>query len=313
MNKPILVTGAHRSGTTWVGRMLSLSPKVGYIHEPFNPLHRVMSPGICKAKFKYQYTYVTEENESEYFDDIRRVTEFRYNLFLQLREVIRKKEGIRTLANLYGGFLVNRYVHDARPLFKDPMALLSVDWLATRFDMDVVILIRHPAAFISSIKRMDWWEPHDFSQFLKQPLLMRDHLNLFEDELNKCTENKFDVIDGGILLWKIFYLMVNKYQSNGNDYLYLRHEDLAQKPGEQFRVLFDRLKIDYTSKIEKEIVEHTRSSNPAEAPGSVMHLLKRDSAELARIWKSRLSKSEIERIRVGVGSLCNEFYSDSDW
>jgi hypothetical protein len=32
--RPILVTGSPRSGTTFVGRMLALSPGVHYIHEP---------------------------------------------------------------------------------------------------------------------------------------------------------------------------------------------------------------------------------------------------------------------------------------
>lgn len=35
---PILVTGSHRSGTAFVGKMLALSPRIGYIDEPF---HRV--------------------------------------------------------------------------------------------------------------------------------------------------------------------------------------------------------------------------------------------------------------------------------
>ena len=33
---PILVTGSHRSGTTWAGQMLATAPGIGYIHEPFN-------------------------------------------------------------------------------------------------------------------------------------------------------------------------------------------------------------------------------------------------------------------------------------
>ena len=44
--RPILVTGAHRSGTTWVGKMLALAPGVGYVHEPFSPLTR---PGSARA------------------------------------------------------------------------------------------------------------------------------------------------------------------------------------------------------------------------------------------------------------------------
>jgi hypothetical protein len=52
-DRPILVTGAHRSGTTWVGRMLALVPGVEYIHEPFNP---VGPAGICNARFDHYYT-----------------------------------------------------------------------------------------------------------------------------------------------------------------------------------------------------------------------------------------------------------------
>ncbi len=31
---PILVTGTHRSGTTWVGKMLAAGPSTAYISEP---------------------------------------------------------------------------------------------------------------------------------------------------------------------------------------------------------------------------------------------------------------------------------------
>ena len=34
--RPILVTGSHRSGSTWLGQMIGASDAVGYIHEPFN-------------------------------------------------------------------------------------------------------------------------------------------------------------------------------------------------------------------------------------------------------------------------------------
>ena len=53
--KPILVTGAHRSGTTWVGKMLALAPGVGYVHEPFNPR-------FSAGRFDRYFTVVTREN-----------------------------------------------------------------------------------------------------------------------------------------------------------------------------------------------------------------------------------------------------------
>lgn len=34
--KNILVTGSHRSGTTWIGQMLSQDKNTMYVYEPFN-------------------------------------------------------------------------------------------------------------------------------------------------------------------------------------------------------------------------------------------------------------------------------------
>src|SRR5258707_7647151 len=77
--RPILVSGSHRSGTTWVGKMIAASPAVGYIHEPFNPLHR---PGICTAKFPQWFFYVSEENEAPFYEPLKRTLAFRFNVEL---------------------------------------------------------------------------------------------------------------------------------------------------------------------------------------------------------------------------------------
>jgi LPS sulfotransferase NodH len=56
---PILVTGTHRSGTTWVGKMLAADACTAYISEPLNVLHR---PGVFRPKVKYWYQYICEDN-----------------------------------------------------------------------------------------------------------------------------------------------------------------------------------------------------------------------------------------------------------
>ena len=75
MSRPILVTGAHRSGTTWIGKMLALAPGIGYIHEPFSP---VTAPGISSAPFDHFFTRVTAENEALYLPGLERTLRFEY-------------------------------------------------------------------------------------------------------------------------------------------------------------------------------------------------------------------------------------------
>src|SRR5665811_676016 len=73
---PMLVTGSHNSGTTWVGRMLAASRSVAYSHEPFNVGHR--RPGICTDTFHRWFTYVCVDNESHYRGDIERLVMLSY-------------------------------------------------------------------------------------------------------------------------------------------------------------------------------------------------------------------------------------------
>lgn len=183
--------------------MLALSPSVGYIHEPFNMTHK---PGVCGAKFDYWFTYITKENESLFYRDIENTLSFRYNLTGELNGLRALKEASRIFKE-YKKFVLHRF-HNARPLVKDPIAFFSSGWLAETFDMNVVVLIRHPAAFAGSLKKLNWC--HDFSHFLKQPLLMRDHLSPFEDEIREYADHRKNIIDQAILLWKIFHATIIK-------------------------------------------------------------------------------------------------------
>src|SRR4051812_882111 len=90
--RPILVTGAHRSGTTWVGAMLALSPRVGLIHEPFNPL---TAPGVCPIPFDRFFRYVCADNEDPYVAGFERMLSFHYDLRAQLRALRSPGELVR--------------------------------------------------------------------------------------------------------------------------------------------------------------------------------------------------------------------------
>ena len=179
--RPILVTGSHRSGSTWVGRIIAACPSVAYIDEPFHIKHDL---GVCGARFDHWFTYVSEQNETDFYTHIKNTLDFRYNWTGKLKS-IRTPKALHPLLVHYIRFLL--YSHtNARPLLKDPIAIFSVDWLASKFDMDVLVLIRHPAAFAGSLKVNNW--THPFSHFLDQFLLMRDHLYPFEEEIRKWAE-----------------------------------------------------------------------------------------------------------------------------
>lgn len=192
---PILVTGFHRSGTTWVERMLAEAPSVVYIHEPFS----VSDPpgrGICNIRFKNWFTYIHSENELGYYTAINNMVNLKYDLPGALVDA----RSIRDLQNAYKEYQkFSAFRHQsARVLLKDPIAVFSSVWMAEKFNARVVILIRHPAAFISSIMKLKW--EHPFDHFLRQQSMMKNLLHPFQSEIEEYSRERKPLFDKAIFI-----------------------------------------------------------------------------------------------------------------
>lgn len=306
--KPILITGSHRSGSTWVGKMIAESSSVVYIHEPFNIEYRP-ARGIDNVCSQYWFTYINSENESLYYQKINDIVQLKYNLGETLKNIKARRQILDILReNL--NFTKYRLLQK-RPLLKDPIALFSAEYLASQFNMDIVVLIRHPAAFAGSLKQTNWKFP--FSHFLKQPLLMKEHLSSFEVKIKAYAEKEQDIIDQASLLWNIIHYIILKYQKQYKNWLFVRHEDISREPIPEFRNIFNYCNVEFSTDIEKVIKEHSSSKNSDGNRDNQINSLKRDSSSNIWNWKQRLSISEIERIRSQVEDISSHFYSNEDW
>ena len=302
---PILVTGIHRSGSTWVGTMVGKSKEVCYMLEPFN-FH--YGPGICNAPFQYHFPYVTEENEAAYYGSIKQTLDYKYHLWQELISV-KSTWQLRRCLRDYFGFKVAKK-KGKRQLFKDPIAFFSAEWLAKRFGFQVVVLIRHPAAFAGSIMRLNWLHP--FGDFLKQPALVKGPLKTYKSQIEDFARNPRDIIDQSILLWNLFYSRVLQYKNLHPNWIFMRHEDISLDPIPKFKFLFEKLDLEFTGEIEDYIRDHSDSSNPKESPQGET-ILKMNSKLNVYNWKKKLDPEEIKRIKRGVKEVASHFYSQSEW
>ena len=301
---PILVTGAHRSGTTWVGRVLALAPGVTYIHEPFNPVTPV---GICGAPFRRFFEYVCDENAARYEPALARTLELRYDVRRQARTVRSPREAVRSVQDAWHFAVARR--RRARPLVKDPIAIFSSEWLAARFGMDVVLLVRHPAAFAASVLRLGW--RHRFASFLEQPLLMERHLRPFEAEIRRYAAEPGDPLEEAALLWRAIYSAIRTFQERHPDWIVVRHEDLSAKPIERYGALYARLGLDFTDGVRRSIAALSDERNPVIA--RTKHDVRVASAAAAWAWRARLPAADVARLRARVEDVSAYFYGDDEW
>src|SRR5215216_3481192 len=89
---PILVTGTHRSGTTWAGKMLAADSSTAYISEPLNVLHR---PGVLRAKVTHWYQYVCKDNQDEYLPAFKELMDLDYHLWHEVRSIKSRRDFLR--------------------------------------------------------------------------------------------------------------------------------------------------------------------------------------------------------------------------
>jgi hypothetical protein len=285
--------------------MLSLSSQVGYINEPFNPTHQ---PGICSCVFPRWYEYVHSGNAREYEPGLAATLGFRYNLVAQLRQRP-SRTSAEALVRDARNFTSARF-RGARPLLKDPIAVFSSDWLARTFDPAVVVLVRHPAAFAASVKRLGWVLP--LRDILAQPVLLQDHLAEFEDELHHESEGRPDPVSHAALMWRLVHTVLLRFGHTHPDWVFVRQEDLAQNPNEGFAYLFDRLDVRYTDRIQRAIRWYS-SGKLEDETDAAEEDIRRHSRDTIRRWRDRLTPEEQTMVRSRCEPLAERFYASEEW
>jgi hypothetical protein len=200
--------------------MIAASPShpIAYLWEPFSPLAR---PGIRDVPFDAWFAYVCERNQDRYEPGLRDMLAYRYRYAAELRAIRSPKDAGRLVRDA-GRFRRFR-TQGARPLLKDPIAVFSSEWIADRLGAEVIVLIRHPAAFVNSVVRREL--RHPFRDFVDQPLLMDGLLAPFEDDVRRL-------------------------------------EDVAQDPLARFGAMFDHLGLPFEDEVRATILEHSDASNP---------------------------------------------------
>jgi hypothetical protein len=301
---PILVTGAHRTGTTWVGRMLAADPQTAYISEPLNVLHR---PGVFRARVAHWYTYVTTGNEGDYLDALHETLSYRYHLPAEIASLRSGHDFLRMCRDV-GIFMRGRLLH-CRPLLKDPFAVFSLPWFAERLHSRIIVTVRHPAGFASSLKRLNW--SFDFRDLLAQPLLMHDWLEPYRSQMEAMPSG--DIIAQAGLLWAMVYRSVQAACRRVPSVQVVRHEDLSLDPVPGFRELYGEVGLRFTPPVERKILESSSSQNPAELSRSKVHSIKLDSRANLHNWKRRLSPDEIARVRQLTEEVALDYYPDVEW
>lgn len=295
MKNNILVSGSHRSGSTWTGKVIAKAKGVRYVHEPFNiRIYRPYSPLNYTFEYLSGSTGSHQEEVKNYIDSFSNLfNPYNFKKLLNFNPFRDRKHALDD----FNGVLADRVI------IKDPIALMSAEWIDKNYNWDIVILIRHPAAFVASLKVKNW--QFDFKQFREQNRLMKDYMQNYADKIDEYIKHKKDIVDQGILLWNIIHDIIAACQEKHSNWYFVKHEDLSMNPVEEFEKMFSFLNLELDRNVKEYIAASTSSKSRTD--------LTRNSIENIKTWKRRLSIAEIDRIKEGTRQVWTKFYSESDW
>jgi hypothetical protein len=287
--------------------MLARAGGVGYIHEPLNP-----QLGVEGVDRWFPYLRPGQAHETRYLRIVQGI--------LSGTAAWKPRDGggpspSRRLARALLGsgdrlrwLFSTRWPGYRRLLWKDPFACLASEYLHRRLGMEVVMLVRHPAAFACSLARLDW--SLGFGVLRRQPALMEDYLApLLEGE----DVTKMDIMEEAAVFWRCLYTVMADYADRNPDIMVVRHEDLSEDPEGEFRRLFGRLGLRMTPSILRRIRRQTSASNRAFARSGEVHRTSRDSRALAWAWRNRLEEDRKAMIRRRTEPLVSRFYPEDAW
>lgn|GEM_PF-3287045 len=298
--KPVLVTGNKRTGTTYVGRVICRHDEFSYIHEPFS-----IDTGMKGVKHMFPYSSNLEGYYGKLLESILNLnTSYKYSPPLdrgKIAGIVKKIIGGSADWRWWLYKYYNKY--NSRMLIKDPFSSLLSHLYIKEYGIKVICMVRHPYAFYYSNKRLGW----DFNpnSFIEQNTLLEDY---FEEEV-RYFKNDLEYSERLALLWRCIYkyFSIISEQFDSTHLLFVRHEDLCERPMATFDKIFNFLGLSKTKKITDYIVETTSDSNETETPGET-HNLKRDSNQLKNYWQGKISEREKNKMEPYLDTIYKKYY-----
>jgi len=300
----IFVTGVIRSGTTFVGKVLSLPLEVDYIHEPFNG-------GRTRPKGELlQACYIRPGVESEATRRLQNQLEKLLALEIDLNtsitpldpwwiKSVKKVLGSRGPLNLR---LARLNPFHTSVVIKDPVGSLLAEYLYLHYDIVPVVVVRHPLSFLASLQRVGWWP--DINGFAGQPDLLADY---FPGEEAWFDTDWSSLRAQSAARWRASYKVLLSQAQRYPDWVVVTHESICAKPLESFRELYRRLSLPWSASVERRIRKLTQGKTLRSRSGRAMDL-KRDSAAISRESKTELSVEDRREIFDIVKDVALELY-----
>ena len=297
---PILVTGVPYSGTTWMGMQLRDACNLAYFQEPFNPSSGLVGYG---RRFTHHHVFLTDRSSAEHRAVLERLAAMRprirwRNLLLDRAMLAREiREHQQRRADRQAG---------RRPLWKDPIALLSSGWIARTFGTPVLLMVRHPLSFVTSnLGRGGARSRSGLSWLLDDHEFMRTHGEEFRSDLQRVDLASTSPVERWALVWRLLMSVgLRELAPVQPKVVVARYEDCLERPVELLVRIADMLGLPVVLDPAAVVALHRDLHAHGAASGRF------DAVRESTRWDEMLSSQEQSLVRSIVEPLSSIWYGE---
>jgi hypothetical protein len=304
--RTVLLAGAGRSGTTWLGKLMDASPRVFYKHEPDNVtiwpmfhsvpsrLDPVAENDACKPAFEkaMEQTFWTHSLKfiipPELPNDFLKPGPWKMANFAlrSIRKVgLRKQPTMQLRPWMFQGGVEMDLV------MKSVVSNMRLAWVHRHFpEIKQVLIIRHPGGYLNSWLKGQ--RDHGWSEFGKKSRLSKAILPL------ACAEHEkyLDAFENGTDFERelIYWIVANETPllqlDNAEALKTVVYEDLCEDPQKVMRQVYEHCGIPF----DKPTQEFIEQSTSRQEEG--FHSVFKNPRQVAEKWRGELPQEHIDTV-----------------
>lgn len=285
---PILVIGNGRSGTSWIGEVLGKAPQTLYYREPCHPRRN----GLGNDSADHIWTrYVRPEEDDPYFESA-------LNLALNGHFWQGCGYGLRDYQA--------RFTTQPRIIIKEVASFLSLAWLASKWNLQILVVVRHPGAYAASVRNLsqDSAEINRLALLCANSKLADDHIAHLLEHLSRLNTP----LEASVGAWAVRNLCMLETINQIPNIKLIHYESIAENPVQGFEKLYLSLGLKYS----QEVAEHVRMRSSSTSDG--LFSTSRISRDRVDAWKKELNEQEKTAVRRTLEPFNLPWYCNaSEW
>lgn len=316
--RPLLVVGVPRSGTTWVSTILSAAVGTELIHEPDN--ERMSTPlALVYKRHLHRFPYLGADDADENYKRLWELAFYGRRPNRYLDWLVSRMSGLSyrrieqhihercwgrigaahpVIADWQWSFL-GMYAQTmqrvrmqrrggstrSRRIVKSVHAVLALEWIKSQFDPTIIIVRRNPLNIISSYLRLkltdadrNIFAQHRFVQAYGADDIVERYRST-TDRLERCAYQLAVMLD-----------VLDKFARKHSTVLVVNHDAICQDPIVGFRHLYDVAGLSWGDRVIEAISRYN-----TEGSGEITDIRRVATREIGK-WKQYLAPDQVAKI-----------------